>query len=341
MDSCQSNYNVCRAGAVINTVNLDRFKLQQLQDKSPPLGTHSYAGYEARAEVFTITPTREDTKTDPLDTAILALHVAQKNFQRVLDQVKLARTGETHSNSVTALGVAHQEYIRALRRVKQIKYRSKKAVGFRALQQDICQLKELTAQLKRRHHEITTSLPPKQTVWTAVVEYFRVFRYGLQDSSPPVQQKIIRSTIASDVFYNGECGAEAILRSWKLLSSWFRNVQLELVRIKKMSANSVVAVTTTSITITEETLRHAFPHLIDTGTGSSSFALVHLLLDERLVLHGSTYFEWDPVYGRVTRVVSQADMITPVLMLLGSLEDVSRVFENALVSPTFELRLFS
>ncbi|ETK86349.1 hypothetical protein F441_14958 [Phytophthora nicotianae CJ01A1] len=106
-----------------------------------------------------------------------------------------------------------------------------------------------------------------------------------------------------------------------------------------MSANSVVAVTTTSITITEETLRHAFPHLIDTGTGSSSFALVHLLLDERLVLHGSTYFEWDPVYGRVTRVVSQADMITPVLMLLGSLEDVSRVFENALLQPALKRRL--
>lgn len=54
-------------------------------------------------------------------------------------------------------------------------------------------------------------------------------------------------------------------------------------------------------------------------------------------MHGSTRFEWDGVYGDVTHVVAQSDMLTPLLHLLGNLEDVSRVFEGALISPDFQL----
>ncbi|ETL87864.1 hypothetical protein L917_13020, partial [Phytophthora nicotianae] len=53
-------------------------------------------------------------------------------------------------------------------------------------------------------------------------------------------------------------------------------------------------------------------------------------------MRGSTCFEWDDSTSRMTRVVSQSDMLSPMLQLLNSVEDVSLVFEQALISPDFQ-----
>ncbi|KAF1789043.1 Stress up-regulated Nod 19 [Phytophthora cactorum] len=42
---------------------------------------------------------------------------------------------------------------------------------------------------------------------------------------------------------------------------------------------------------------------------------------------GSVHFEWDNVYGRVVSMQSEVDLLTPLLHLLGSLEDASRVLD--------------
>lgn len=50
-------------------------------------------------------------------------------------------------------------------------------------------------------------------------------------------------------------------------------------------------------------------------------------------------FEWDAASARVTSIVCKADILTPLLQLFGSLDDVSRVFEQAQL--TTEGRLVS
>ncbi|ETI41102.1 hypothetical protein F442_13501 [Phytophthora nicotianae P10297] len=94
-------------------------------------------------------------------------------------------------------------------------------------------------------------------------------------------------------------------------------------------------ITTTSVTITKHTLRNVFPHLRTTDNSDRNDELAEQLLNQRLVLRGSTCFEWDDS-SRMTRVVSQSDMLSPMLQLLNSVEGVFGVFEQALISPEFQ-----
>ncbi|KAG6943634.1 hypothetical protein JG687_00018333 [Phytophthora cactorum] len=51
------------------------------------------------------------------------------------------------------------------------------------------------------------------------------------------------------------------------------------------------------------------------------------------------HFEWSDTCLRITRVSSQSGMLTPMVRLLRSLDAVPRVFEGALVTPDFQVRL--
>ncbi|KAE8953353.1 hypothetical protein PR003_g33956 [Phytophthora rubi] len=49
-------------------------------------------------------------------------------------------------------------------------------------------------------------------------------------------------------------------------------------------------------------------------------------------MRGTVHFDWDNTSGRVVRVMSKVDALTPMLILLGSLESVSTVFEKAMMT---------
>ncbi|KAG1689954.1 hypothetical protein DVH05_028349 [Phytophthora capsici] len=125
-------------------------------------------------------------------------------------------------------------------------------------------------------------------------------------------------------------GLEVLIRSWK----WFQDVEIELEELKKAGENSLVARTTTSVTITVITLRNAFPHLSCDGDRE----IVEKLLNQRLVMRGAMRFEWDVAYCRATIVMTQSDLLTPMLRLLGGLKTTSYVFEKAFISPDFQWR---
>ncbi|OWY92010.1 hypothetical protein PHMEG_00039155 [Phytophthora megakarya] len=96
--------------------------------------------------------------------------------------------------------------------------------------------------------------------------------------------------------------------------------------------NSVVAHTTTTLTFTERTLHNVFTRLFNTR----SEWLLTKLLDQRIVVHGSTRFCWNGSCGRITSISTHADLLTPMLHLVENLEDVSRMFEKAYVTPDFQ-----
>ncbi|KAI9990314.1 hypothetical protein PInf_021124 [Phytophthora infestans] len=68
------------------------------------------------------------------------------------------------------------------------------------------------------------------------------------------------------------------------------------------------------------------------ASGGEWHPLAAKLLNNRLVVQGSVSLDWDDTTNRIVRVVTQLDMVTPMLRLLGNLEDVSRVFDKALIS---------
>lgn len=134
------------------------------------------------------------------------------------------------------------------------------------------------------------------------------------------------------------CSAlSTLLQSWSCLTLWFQDVEVDLEDMNKGAAGSLNAKMKTSLTITERTFCNVFPHLCGSGTNAKMSPLAQKLLNQRITTSGSTCFEWDTAYGRVTSLTAHSDMLTPMMALLGGLEDVSRVFEKALISPAFQL----
>eukprot|EP00644_Phytophthora_capsici_P018458 jgi/Phyca11/576383/estExt2_Genewise1.C_PHYCAscaffold_870073 len=135
-----------------------------------------------------------------------------------------------------------------------------------------------------------------------------------------------------DVEFNSEYGVESILRNWSYLSWWFKDLEVELETVTKTSPETLVASTTTSFTITKDTLSRVFPNLVNNS------ALTSKLLGQRVTIQGWTVLQWDDTVDLVTRVNSESDLLSPMLRLLGSLEDVSVVFDEALVTLDFQVR---
>ncbi|ETK75752.1 hypothetical protein F441_18023 [Phytophthora nicotianae CJ01A1] len=147
----------------------------------------------------------------------------------------------------------------------------------------------------------------------------------------------MQTTMATDVIYNAKLGSKAILSNWSMLQ-WFDAADVELEGLQRSSGNSLVAATITRVTITEKTLKIAFPHLCNQESGILSSPIARKLLNKRFVLSGSTRFRWDRGRCCVVSVASQSDFLTPMLQLLGTLELVALVFDKSLITPDFQRR---
>ncbi|GMF65827.1 unnamed protein product [Phytophthora lilii] len=66
--------------------------------------------------------------------------------------------------------------------------------------------------------------------------------------------------------------------------------------------------------------------------GDTQSLLVTRLLGQQLVVRNNEIFEWDDVKNVVVKIYHEADLLTPMLMLLGSLDGVSCLFEGAAVA---------
>ncbi|KAJ8542427.1 hypothetical protein ON010_g12386 [Phytophthora cinnamomi] len=77
-----------------------------------------------------------------------------------------------------------------------------------------------------------------------------------------------------------------------------------------------------------------FPDLLDSSDddheSSSRKALIaNKLLGERVVMRGTTRFEWDCIFGRISSMSDDFDLLTPILSRLGALVDVAVLFEKS------------
>ncbi|OWZ09862.1 hypothetical protein PHMEG_00017366 [Phytophthora megakarya] len=178
-------------------------------------------------------------------------------------------------------------------------------------------------------------------IWYVGTEYFRLFQYGYlkpivsnasrTTPSSLSQQDFVSKVIVSDVAFNARCGRERMMKQWKLLSQWFVGIEFNLVELKSISAGSLVAATTTSVTFTERTMHIVFPRLIS----GKRRMLGEKLLNRRIVMHGSVRLAWSTTNCQIIGLFAESDMLTPVLRLLGNLQDTSYVFEKAPISPSF------
>ncbi|GMF29882.1 unnamed protein product [Phytophthora fragariaefolia] len=261
------------------------------------------------------------------------------------------------NTAMVELAVAERSRLRELRRMRQIRYRKKKENYMLSLEEETRQLRNEVEQLEQRRRSVLVVIPAKESAWSVVAEYFRLFHYGMSElglpstfastssasEQPSAQSDFLRMSMTPDVTFNAERGVEAMLKSWSCISRWFTGVEMVLERLEKDALGALVANTLTSVTITVQTLRIVFPHLNTRNThsrylGGTASSLAERLVDQTIIMRGVTRFEWDPAHCRVVSVESESDMISPMLHLLGSLEDVSRVFSSALITPAFQLK---
>ncbi|RQM17596.1 hypothetical protein DD237_003135 [Peronospora effusa] len=270
------------------------------------------------------------------------LAISSSDLQPLRPEHRFER-GEEQQAVITEWVQSHIAHQREIRRLRQIRYRRKKEEYTASLEEGNHQLRKEIEKLQERHRAISAAVPSKKTPWNVVVEYFRFFRFGYQkptptresmkNMQPSAQLTFLQTTMAPDVVFNSGHGVESIMTNWEYFTLWFQDVEIELIGLVKSGMSSFIASITTSFTITERSLDQIFPSLIKCRD-SEGLPLGPKLLGQRIVMRASTRFDWDYSYGRVVSVISESDILTPMLNILGSLEDVSQVFERSLISLT-------
>ncbi|KAG6968711.1 hypothetical protein JG687_00003592 [Phytophthora cactorum] len=187
----------------------------------------------------------------------------------------------------------------------------------------------------------------QQRVWDVVVEYFQLFRRGVGDAfsqgsahssdvlrASEAQQQLmfLRSTMAPDVEFSNVSGVEVLMEHWRRLSEYHEDLDFQLTHMEKVSESIVTATAILSVTITKTTLECVFPRLMS-SENVEDLSLAVKLLGHKLDYPCSVLFVWDEETSLVVRMETDIDMATPLLGLLGSLEDVSRVLEGAVMTP--------
>ncbi|KAE8985870.1 hypothetical protein PR003_g23244 [Phytophthora rubi] len=224
----------------------------------------------------------------------------------------------------------------------QARYRDRQRGFVRELEEGAQQLQQEIRRLTVRRYTLCYGVQTKHNVWNVAVEYFRLLRYGFlmplcgsgADAASPEteiheQECFFRAAMADDVGVGELKGVDALIEQWRRYSSYFGSLHLQLNRMEQQPLGDMVAVATLGLTITEATLQFVFPHLLAAHHYSVR------LLNQRLECSCTVRFTWDDSTGRVTRLDSTIDLLSPLLRVLGSLEDVSHVVGEALITPAY------
>ncbi|KAJ8517532.1 hypothetical protein ON010_g18310 [Phytophthora cinnamomi] len=177
------------------------------------------------------------------------------------------------------VGAAQEEIIpgktatEELRREIQARYRERKHKSELKTEEDVAKLRVQIATLQRQHQITLYGAPTRARVWNIAVEYFEVSALILTCSLPwPSTLALVdflRATMTPDVTDGNVHGIDAIVEQWRLYTLYHADLHMALERLERGPDHSVIATTKTSMTITENTLFHAFRHLF---SGNCSFS---------------------------------------------------------------------
>ncbi|KAG1690070.1 hypothetical protein DVH05_028408 [Phytophthora capsici] len=223
-------------------------------------------------------------------------------------------------------------------RNNQARYRDRQRLHAQELQESADMLRQEVQELSLKRYSLCYGTDTKNNVWHVVVEYFRLFRHGVLASMSPLvpqfkdQEYFLRTVLTPDVELGERNGVDTFIEQWRRYSTYFGSLHLQLKRMEEQPMGALLATASLSLTITEATLRSVFPHLL-ASTSAESFTLCTRLLGQRLECQYTIRFQWEDLTKRVTGLECKMDWITPLLRVLGNLQDVNCCLENALITP--------
>ncbi|KAG2809207.1 hypothetical protein PC129_g22662 [Phytophthora cactorum] len=233
-------------------------------------------------------------------------------------------------------------------RTNQARYRDRQRNAQMQLEKRVEQLQQEVGSLKRKYRYLASRERSNQSPWSIVAEVFRLLETSFhspwrvastQEMKNHAETRqilaILERSFAHDAAMGELRGVKALVEQLLLFSQYFGTPHLKLQRIESVAPGVMAARAKLSMTVTELTLRHAFPHLEEPASedrGDGRGLLYQRLLGQRVECNCSLAFLFDEDSDRVVRLETSIDLTTPFLELLGSLKDVSKVLEHARVS---------
>ncbi|ETM42719.1 hypothetical protein L914_11685 [Phytophthora nicotianae] len=239
-----------------------------------------------------------------------------------------------------------QDLVEAIHRERHRKSQERYRLRQKALMENLhkCngKLRDEIQYLRTRRNKLFIGNAPHITMHDVVTEYFRVFRRGFiePDGSRVAELDFLRLCMAPDLDAGTMSGFEALARTWGVFSHLFGDVRFQCEQVQQITENSLVARTTTSFTFSKRSVDEVFLCNGFRGRPANQKRLTRIagkLLGEQLVVSGTVRFSWDNSTKRMVGLISHADMLSPLLKLLGNVEDISILFSNA--SMTVECNL--
>ncbi|GMF25614.1 unnamed protein product [Phytophthora lilii] len=234
---------------------------------------------------------------------------------------------------------------RERRRVIQQSYRKRLDKRAKTAEEGVKRLQREVRLLELQRERLRASIPTRSTPWNVIVEYFSLFRHGLESDSLEAdsrstnvgrlspsdkQLQFVRSTMASDVVVKTGIGEEALLGIWKHANLRHQNFTTHLVRLELGEGDvGMIATVKCTFTITTATLVHEFPHLLNEEDEPSPLA--RQLLGQQVGVVTTVHFMWDASLNRMTKVTGvryRNEMVTPLLKLLGNMQNVACVLRS-------------
>ncbi|KAG6623255.1 uncharacterized protein IUM83_06263 [Phytophthora cinnamomi] len=168
------------------------------------------------------------------------------------------------------------ELRRERNRMHQARHKMKQRQKMLDLESSIQQLREDIQELKLQREVLSVGVMTNTTIWNVAAEYFRLFRYGVQvpesasqhstmvlRPKAEAQRHFLLATTASSVVSESGYGTDALMENWSFVSRYHPDIDIQLTCLENNAEGFMVGRTLGRLTITENTLRNAFPHLVD------------------------------------------------------------------------------
>ncbi|ETL91496.1 hypothetical protein L917_09958, partial [Phytophthora nicotianae] len=131
-------------------------------------------------------------------------------------------------------------YHRERRRKNQARYRAKQHRLITDQEAYNSELQQEIVELRWKRETLMLDITRRDSVWAVAVEYFSVFRLGLDTAGGACTTTLdfLRATMAPDLDAGTVFGPNALARNWVYFTRSFRDIQIRLGRLDQISENS-------------------------------------------------------------------------------------------------------
>ncbi|KAK1934138.1 bZIP transcription factor 1 [Phytophthora citrophthora] len=234
-------------------------------------------------------------------------------------------------------------------RTNQARYRDRQRAHQRKMQHHIQQLHEEVQSLKLKRQRLRFGPRANRSPWSIVSNVFRLietsFRspWQVTNADEMVQNAearpilaMLQESFAHDVGMGDLNGMDALLEQVRRYALYFCDPKVHLKLVEELVPGVLTATAQFTATVSEFTLRCIFPHLQTPRPGDDIEDEIRALREKMLgqSLHCSCKmtFMIDEETGRVARLEASFDWMSPLIRLLGNVDDVSSMLNQALIT---------